>query len=88
MTPSKTSRAGDAMIASGQLRATRASVSVIFGREDPNLNPDLAQHIGRLFENAQLHLLDRASHWPQWDRPELVADLIKQSIAATRTTSG
>ena len=78
----------DAMIASGQLCATRVSVSVIFGREDPNLNPDLARHIARLFENAQLHLLDGASHWPQWDRPELVADLIKQSIAATRTTSG
>jgi haloalkane dehalogenase len=78
----------DAMIASGQLRATPAPVSVIFGRDDPNLNPDVAQHIGRLFENAQLHLLDGASHWPQWDRPDVVADLIKRSIAATRTTSG
>jgi pimeloyl-ACP methyl ester carboxylesterase len=76
------------MIASSQLRATRAPVSVIFGRDDPNLNPDVAQHICRLFENAQLHLLDGASHWPQWDRPDVVADLIKQSIAATRTTSG
>jgi len=76
------------MIASGKLRLMPVSVSVIFGREDPNLNPDLARHIARLFENAQLHLLDGASHWPQWDRPELVADLIKQSIAATRTTSG
>jgi pimeloyl-ACP methyl ester carboxylesterase len=78
----------DAVIASGQLSATPAPVSVIFGRDDPNLNPDVAQHIGRLFENAQLHLLDGASHWPQWDRPDVVADLIKRSIAATRTTSG
>jgi haloalkane dehalogenase len=73
----------DATIASGKLRATSVPVSVIFGRDDPNLNPDVAQHISRLFKNAQLHLLDATSHWPQWDRPDLVADLIKRAIAAT-----
>ena len=57
-------------------------VSIIFGRNDPNLNPDVAQHISSLFKNPELHLLEQASHWPQWDRPDAVADLIKKSIAA------
>lgn len=56
-------------------------VSVIFGRNDPNLNPDVAQHISSLFRNSQPHLLDAASHWPQWDQPDLVADLIKRATA-------
>ena len=34
------------------------------------------------FKNPELHLLEQASHWPQWDRPDAVADLIKKSIAA------
>ena len=75
----------DAMIASGRLQATAVPVSVIFGRDDPNLNPDVAHHIHRLFTNSELHLVDEASHWPQWDRPDTVADLIKRAIAATRS---
>ena len=71
------------MIASGRLQTTTVPVSVIFGRNDPNLNPDVAHHLSSLFKNSQLHLVDQASHWPQWDRPEVVADLIKGSIAAT-----
>jgi haloalkane dehalogenase len=32
-----------------------------------------------------VHLIDRASHWPQWDQPDEVADLIKRSIATPAT---
>jgi haloalkane dehalogenase len=52
-------------------------VSIILGRNDPNLDSDVAQHISGLFKNPELHLLEQASHWPQWDRPDAVADLIK-----------
>jgi pimeloyl-ACP methyl ester carboxylesterase len=78
----------DATIASGRLRTATVPVSVVFGRDDPNLNPDVAHHISSLFTNSELHLIDQASHWPQWDRPDVVADLIKRSIAATATTPG
>ena len=71
------------MIASGRLQTTTVPVSVIFGPNDPNLNPEVAQHISGLFKHAELHLVEQASHWPQWDRPDVVADLIKRSIAAT-----
>ena len=73
----------DAMIASARLLTTTVPVSVIFGGNDPNLNPDVAHHLSSLFKNSQLRLVDQASHWPQWDRPEVVADLIRGSIAAT-----
>ena len=77
----------DAAIASGRLHSVTAPVSVIFGRNDPNLNPDVARHIIGLFKRTQLHLLDHSSHWPQWDRPETVADLIKQTIATSAPPS-
>ena len=72
----------DSTIASGRLQTTIVPVSIIFGRNDPNLDPDVAQHISGLFKNPELHLVEQASHWPQWDRPDAVADLIKESIAA------
>jgi haloalkane dehalogenase len=75
-----------AEIASARLQTIKAPVSVIFGRDDPNLTPDVAQHICELFTNSDVHLIDRASHWPQWDQPAEVADLIKRSIATPVTT--
>jgi haloalkane dehalogenase len=75
----------DAVIASARLRTVEVPVSVIFGRDDPNLTPDVAQHICGLFTNSEVHLIDRASHWPQWDQPDEVADLIKRSIATPAT---
>jgi haloalkane dehalogenase len=77
----------DSVIASGALQTTSVPALVIFGRDDPNLNPDVAQHISDLFKTSELQVVDQASHWPQWDRPDLVADLIKRSIAATATPS-
>lgn len=75
----------DAVIASARLQTAQVPVSVIFGRDDPNLTPDVAQHICTLFRKSELQLIDRASHWPQWDQPDDVADLIKRFIASPLT---
>ena len=40
----------DSAIASGRLQTTTVPVSIIFGRNDPNLNSDVAQHISGLFK--------------------------------------
>jgi haloalkane dehalogenase len=50
-----------------------------FGADDPYLNPDLADHLAGLFRHADVHVIQDASHWPQWDQPERVAQLIKQA---------
>jgi haloalkane dehalogenase len=52
---------------------------LIFGAADDYLNPALARHLAGLFPRADLRLIDDASHWPQWDQPEIVAKLIKQA---------
>jgi haloalkane dehalogenase len=52
-------------------------VRLIFGALDRYLNPDLAAHLAGLIPKAGLHLVDDASHWPQWDQPEAVAELIR-----------
>jgi haloalkane dehalogenase len=75
----------DAVIASGRLRSVQAPVALTFGRDDPNLTPAVAQHLSGLFTDSKLHLINRASHWPQWDQPDEVADLIKRSIAEPAT---
>ena len=74
--------AQDKAIAAGKLRALRVPTRLVFGEEDPDLNPGLARHLAGLFTNAQLHLVAAANHWPQWDQPEIVARLIKEPAAA------
>jgi pimeloyl-ACP methyl ester carboxylesterase len=69
----------DAHIAAGDLAGLDLPVTLIFGAADDYLNPRLARHLAGLFPHADLHLVDNASHWPQWDQPEIVAQLIKQA---------
>ena len=69
----------DNLIQSGGLSSLRGKVSVVFGEDDPYLGPALAAELSALFEDARLHLAEGARHYPQDDRPEVVADLIKRA---------
>jgi haloalkane dehalogenase len=69
----------DARIAAGDLAGLDLPVTLIFGAADDYLSPGLARHLAGLFPHADLHLVDDASHWPQWDQPETVARLINQA---------
>jgi pimeloyl-ACP methyl ester carboxylesterase len=69
----------DALIHSGALRRLAVPVSIIFGETDRYLNPSLAAEIADLFREPSLHLVPNASHWPQWDQPETVAELIRKA---------
>jgi len=69
----------DEHIAAGDLAGLDLPVTLIFGAADDYLNPGLARHLAGLFTHADLHLVDDASHWVQWDQPEVVAQLIKQA---------
>ncbi len=73
----------DAHIAAGDLAALKVPVTLVFGAADHYLSAHLARHLASLFRDADVHLVDNASHWPQWDQPELVAKLIKQSLRET-----
>ncbi len=68
----------DALINSGALRHLEVPVSIIFGKDDRYLDSALAAEIAGLFEDPSFHLIQGASHWPQHDQPEQVADLLKQ----------
>jgi haloalkane dehalogenase len=66
----------DALVDCGALRALEIPVSIIFGESDRYLNPSLAREIAGLFTNPSLHILPGASHWPQRDQPQVLADLL------------
>ena len=67
----------DRRINRGQLASLNIPVRLVFGALDRYLSPGLAAHLASLFGRADLHLVDGASHWPQWDQPEAVAELIR-----------
>jgi haloalkane dehalogenase len=69
----------DAHIAAGDLAGLDLPVTLIFGAADDYLSPRLARHLAGLFRHADLHLVGDASHWVQWDQPEIVARLISQA---------
>jgi haloalkane dehalogenase len=71
----------DARIAAGHLAALELPVTLGFGAADRYLNPDLARQLAGLFRHAEVHLVQGASHWPQWDAPELVARLLTRPTA-------
>jgi haloalkane dehalogenase len=66
----------DELIDSGALGDLEVPVSVIFGEADRYLNPSLAGEIAGLFAKRSLHVVPGASHWPQHDRPQVVADVL------------
>jgi haloalkane dehalogenase len=66
----------DKLVDSGALRDLKVPVSIIFGESDRYLNPSLAREIAGLFTDPSLHLVPGASHWPQHDQPQVVADLL------------
>jgi pimeloyl-ACP methyl ester carboxylesterase len=69
--------AQDRRIAQGQLADLDIPVALVFGALDRYLSPDLAAHLASLFPSAGTHLVDGASHWPQWDQPKAVSELIR-----------
>ena len=66
----------DKRITGGELCALQVPVTLLFGAQDRYLNLELGHHLAGLFPQADLHSVENASHWPQWDQPEKVAQLI------------
>jgi haloalkane dehalogenase len=71
----------DDSIKAGRLAGLDVPVTMVFGAQDQYLNPDLARHLAGLFTRAGLHLVEEASHWPQWDQPEIVANLLHEAAS-------
>ena len=69
----------DAAIAGGRLAALDVPVSLIYGARDTYLSPRLAHHLASLFRHAEVNLIDGASHWPQADQPQAVAQILKDA---------
>ena len=69
--------AQDQRITQGQLADLDIPVGLVFGALDRYLSPGLAAHLASLFATDGLHLVEGASHWPQWDQPKAVAELIR-----------
>lgn len=74
----------DRLVDSGALGDLEVPVSIIFGESDHYLSPSLAREIAGLFTDPSLHFVPAASHWPQHDQPQVVADLLTD-IASTQS---
>ncbi len=66
-----------------RLKQFRKPVRIIFGADDPYLNPSVALEFQRLFPNSELFLIKNAAHYIQLDQPEQVAQTILSSVSTT-----
>jgi len=64
-----------------ELRAFEPPVAVVFGNEDPYLNPRVAQRFHELFAKSSLDLIDGANHYVQVDKPAQVAAIIETVVS-------
>ena len=70
----------DERIATRQLANLDIPVTLVFGANDPCLNPDLARYLAGLFPEAAVRIVEDAFHWPQWDQPDGVAHLLLDAV--------
>ncbi len=73
----------DKLVDSGALADLEVPVSIIFGGSDRYLHQSLAREIAGLFTHPSLQIVPDASHWPQHDQPQVVADLLAE-VASTQ----
>jgi haloalkane dehalogenase len=59
-------------------------VSIVFGADDPYLNPRVACRFAGLFPRARLELVEGARHYVQVDEPQRVAGAV---LGAAQTGS-
>ncbi len=65
-----------------RMQAFKKPVTIIFGADDPYLNPGVARQFQRLFVRSSLHLIDNAGHYVQLDRADEVARIMLARLAA------
>ncbi len=74
----------DAIVKSGALSRLEVPVSIIWGETDRYLSTSLATEIAALFPDPSVHFIPGVGHYPQHDRPERVAELLKDGVPAAR----
>lgn len=58
--------------------------AIIFGANDPYLNPGVAKAFHALLPNSELHLVENAGHFVQIDQPGKVSELIRNVFSADK----
>ena len=69
-----------------ELRTFEPPVAVVFGADDPYLNPRVAERFHELFAKSSLDLIDGANHYVQVDKPAQVAAIIETVVSRRNLT--
>jgi haloalkane dehalogenase len=72
----------DVRVAAGDLGRLSVPTTLIFGSRDSYLGVKVAQRLAQLLGTADVHVIDGASHWPQWEEPDAVASIVERVLRA------
>jgi pimeloyl-ACP methyl ester carboxylesterase len=68
---------------SGMLEKVGTPTLIVWGANDVILPVECGQLYQQAIPGATLRLLDKCGHWPQFERPQELAQMIQQFIAST-----
>jgi haloalkane dehalogenase len=63
-----------------RLQRFKRPVYIVFGADDPYLNPKVAQDFTRLFSNSSLDLIPQAGHYVQLDRAKELGRILRNRL--------
>ncbi len=66
-----------------RLQQFKKPVHIVFGADDPYLNPGVAQDFKRLLGNSSLDLIAQAGHYVQLDRAEELGRILRSKLKTT-----
>ena len=64
------------------LARIRAKTLVLWTSHNPILGADAAWRIGKIIEDSSVVIIDRAGHWPQWEKPGEYNQAMRQFIGS------
>lgn len=68
------------MIRDQELQSIPQETMVIWTSNDPSGPAKTGMHMAKLLPNGRFEYIDRAGHWPQWERPERYNELLSDFL--------
>ena len=62
------------------LKTSHTEINLIWGQVDPVATPAVADYICKIREDTNYIKLELAGHYPHWESPEVVANLVQRTF--------
>ncbi len=62
------------------LATINAPTLLLWTEKNPIAGPEIGRHLNKVIKGSELHIVEGAAHWPQWERPEEHDEVVMKFI--------